>query len=58
MSHTHLSSKDVHFLDNVDAIDAAMKLATIQATMDTRDNNSAMTLDHIGSGLVWFGFFV
>ena len=41
---THPSSKDVHLSDN---IDATTELANIQATMNTGDNNTTMTPDHI-----------
>ena len=41
---THPSSKYIHLSNN---IDAAMELATIQATMNMDDNNAAMTPDHI-----------
>ena len=37
---THPSSKDVHLSDN---INTATELATIQATMNTGDNNGAIT---------------
>ena len=41
---THHSSKDVHSLDN---IDAAMESVTIQLMMNSGNNNTAMSPDHI-----------
>ena len=44
LKDAHLSSKDFHLSDN---IDAAMELVTIQAMKDSGNNNIAMSPDHI-----------
>ena len=41
---THPSSEDIHFSDN---INVATELATNQVTMNSGDNNTAMSPDYI-----------